>query len=172
MYLYGNIISMNILSKINIKAEIWRWLMNISFFFFYKTILLGLSVKTEIKEGFPHILIHILDSVQSWNGLKSCVQTDWSRRDELETFLPGKQIYSGNSDGITRYQRVSKILRFKTLFVKNHLNPHNGDCFLKLRGCMYLMLSPLSQWTRARLDFLISTSWCGLNFPGFESPWS
>ena len=49
---------------------------------------------------------------------------------------------------------------------------HSWDCFLKLRGCIHLMLSPLSQWTRARLDFLISTSWCGLSLPGFVSPWS
>ena len=47
-----------------------------------------------------------------------------------------------------------------------------ADCRRKLRGASSWMLSPLSQWTRARLARRTSTSWCGLSLPGLGSPWS
>ena len=47
-----------------------------------------------------------------------------------------------------------------------------ADWRRKLRGASSWMLSPLSQWTRARLARRTSTSWCGLSLPGLGSPWS
>ena len=93
-------------------------------------------------------------------------EMNWSPSFHGRRFILGIEMASHGTRGFLIKELKSKIfhLRMSTTY--------RWEGFLKLSGCISLILSPLSQWTLARLDFLTSTSWWALNLPGLVSPMS
>ena len=89
-------------------------------------------------------------------------------RSKTESILPGVEVDFGDCDGITgdkgitEKHQLNKWDKIDRIDRKTHIR----DGFLKANGCISLMSSPLSQCTRARLDFLTSSNCSLVNFPG------
>ena len=83
--------------------------------------------------------------------------------------LPGVQGDLGNGDGVAWHEGVAenkRSIKSRCGGAVKAQRTHIKEGFLNANGCMSLIASPLSQWTRARLDFLISINCSSVNLPG------
>ena len=85
------------------------------------------------------------------------------------TLLPSCQIDHRDGDGVTGHQGVARENTGLQEEYQHSIFTYIAEVFLKARGWLRWMLSPLSQVILARLEFLISASWGSVNLPGLAS---